>query len=86
MKFRLNKVSENRSVTKFRIMNEAGDVIGSASVPTNQADDLLRHWAGPTDQSATRGVARAAAKPGMAAALLRSRRQVSKAAILRGSN
>jgi hypothetical protein len=78
MKFKLAKISENRSVTKFRITDEAQGVVGSVTVPRSQADDLLRHWAGPTGNPP-------AAKQGMAAALIANKRKVSRAAILRGS-
>jgi hypothetical protein len=54
-------------------------VVGSINVPRNQVDDLIRSWAGPTGNPP-------AAKQGMAKALLASRRQVSKAAVLRGCN
>jgi hypothetical protein len=79
MKFRLSKVSENRIIAKFHVLDEAQSVVGSINVPRNQVDDLIRSWAGPTGNPP-------AAKQGMAKALLASRRQVSKAAVLRGCN
>jgi hypothetical protein len=88
-----SKVSENRVIAKFRVLDETGSVVGSISVPRNQADDLIRSWAGPTDQSATRGVARAAAKRGPVAELTeksiaagKSRGgKMTRAVVLRGS-
>jgi hypothetical protein len=66
-------------------------VVGSISVPRNQADDLALSWNGPTDQS--RGVARAAAARGPVAELTeriiaagkRKGGNMTCAAVLRGS-
>jgi hypothetical protein len=49
MRFRLSKVSENRVIAKFHVLDEAKSVVGSISVPKNQADDLVRSWAGAKD-------------------------------------
>jgi hypothetical protein len=43
MKFKLVKKSEGR----FHIVNETGDIRGSANVKPHEVDDLLRCWSGP---------------------------------------
>jgi hypothetical protein len=80
MKFKLSKVSENRSVTKFRITDEAQGVVGSVTVPRSQADDLVRSWGGLKDIAPQRGSAAA-----MARALKPMPLAKAKAAILRSS-
>jgi hypothetical protein len=78
MNFRLLKKTSTKANTVFQVIDNVGAIRGSITVPLGAEDDLLRHWAGPTGNPP-------AAKQGKAKALLRSRRHVSKAAILRGS-
>jgi hypothetical protein len=33
-------------VTKFHIVNQAGDIIGQVNVPPNEVPDLLSQWSG----------------------------------------
>jgi hypothetical protein len=90
--FILSKVSENRAIAKFHVLDESKSVVGSISVPKNQADDLIRCWNGPTNQSATGGAPRAAAKRGpvndlaqrIIAAGKRKGGKMTRAAVLRG--
>ena len=51
MKFRLTKKSAGKSLSKFHILNSAGDVVGSVNVPNAEANDLLRHWQGEVGDS-----------------------------------
>jgi hypothetical protein len=46
MKFRLEKKSSNRALTKFHILNSADETVGSVNVPPSQESDLLKHWTG----------------------------------------
>ena len=48
-KFRLKEIASNRLLTKFHILNQNDETVGSVNVPTRQAGDLAKHWAGPTD-------------------------------------
>ena len=50
-KFRLIQKSSNRLLTKFHVLNEDGDIVGSIGVEPSQASDLLKHWSGPADRS-----------------------------------
>jgi hypothetical protein len=79
MDFRLVKKTSTKANTVFQIVDDRGDIRGSINIPLGAESDLLRRWAGSTGNPP-------AAKQGMAKALLRSRRQVSKAAVLRGCN
>ena len=93
MQFRLEKVSANKALVKFNVVNSAEELCGTVSVPPNQVDDFLRHWQGtrapaakaagrqmhlPSSDKATRG------KQAIVSALKRGPR-LSKQAILRGS-
>jgi hypothetical protein len=66
-----------RANTKFQIVNQAGDVVGSVCVAENEISDLLKHWAGDKQLSQSPRMAVPAmkfSKPG----------RMSRAAILRG--
>ena len=47
MQFRLEKVSANKALVKFQIVNSAGELCGSVSVPPSQEAALLASWKGP---------------------------------------
>ncbi len=84
MNFRLEKVSANKALVKFSIVNDAKELCGSVSVTPAQEADLLKHW---------RAASTPPAKPTpnkMAAALLAQKRTPrtpaeARAAALRGS-
>ena len=44
MNFRLEKVSANKALVKFSIVNDAKEPCGSVSVTPAQEADLLKHW------------------------------------------
>jgi hypothetical protein len=48
MNFTLSRKPQRRgdTLTTFHVLNSAGDIIGAVNVPTEQADDLERHWRG----------------------------------------
>ena len=46
MQFRLKEIASNRLLTKFHILNQNDETVGSVNVPTRQAGDLAKHWAG----------------------------------------
>ena len=79
MKFALKKTKTGKTLTTFAVVSDDGNIRGTVNIPRAAEEDLLRHWAGPT------GNPPPVKQEGMAKALLRSRRQVSRAAILRGS-
>jgi hypothetical protein len=54
MNYRLIQKSVNKSVAKFHVQNERGDIIGSINVPPNEADSLMRHWNGHAQQRVSR--------------------------------
>jgi hypothetical protein len=35
------------SLTKFHVLDEENNIVGSINVPNEQVNDLLRHWQGP---------------------------------------
>jgi hypothetical protein len=78
MKFGLKKLKTGKTLTTFAVIDDAGSTRGTINIPTSAEQDLLAHWAGAIGNPPP-------AKQGMAKALLRNRRQVSKAAILRGA-
>lgn len=80
MQFRLEKVSANKALAKFNIVNSAEELCGSVSVPPNQVDDLLRHWQGAPAPAAAKTAT--SGKAAIVAALKRGPR-LSKAALLR---
>ncbi len=47
MQFRLKEIASNRLLTKFHILNQSDETVGSVNVPTRQAGDLAKHWAPP---------------------------------------
>jgi len=54
MKYTLAQVSVNKTLAKFHVQDERGDVIGSINVPPEDAAALLAHWSGakaPTAKS-----------------------------------
>jgi hypothetical protein len=59
--FELSRKSAGALITKFFVYNADGDIIGSISVPNEDAADLEKHWLGSAAQkpqamtSATRG-------------------------------
>ena len=81
MKFRLIQKSQNRVQTKFHVTNDGGDVVGSINVENQEVPDLLRCWSGSTADSVAppKGSTNL-----MVAAMLKTRRPISQAAILRG--
>ena len=81
MTFKLVKKSATAALTKFQILNAAGDIVGSVNVPPNQVSDLLRCWTGtaPAKDSPQQSPRNA-----LAAASLKARKPTSKQAILRG--
>ena len=77
MKFGLKKLKTGKTLTTFAVIDDAGSTRGTINIPTSAEQDLLAHWAGAIGNPP-------AAKQGMAAALLKHRQKVSKAAVLRG--
>ena len=58
MKFKLLRKDNYADdvLTKFHVLNSSGDIVGSISVPAEQADDLLAHWiAAPSPSPAPTG-------------------------------
>jgi hypothetical protein len=78
MRFRLIQKAANKLKTTFHVLNANDDVVGSINVKNEEASDLLRHWAGPSDYSSKQQQQQSLAK---AFAKLRP---MSKGAILRG--
>jgi hypothetical protein len=85
MQFRLEKQTTGPNVTRFHVLNTAGEACGIITVPNNQAADLQKHWhvapapaAKQPDRAAALAKAIMAAKQPMTASKL-------KAAVLRGS-
>jgi hypothetical protein len=77
-KFRLSRKHSDAVLTKFQVINCADDgIVGSINVPTEQADDLEKHWLG----GATQPQASAVTKKGgaLAAALEAAKRPGSLA-------
>lgn len=79
MTFKLVKKSATVALAKFQIVNAAGDIVGSVSVPPNQVSDLVRNWVGAKDSQSSQSP-----RASLAASFLRNRKPISKAAILRG--
>jgi hypothetical protein len=92
MNFSLKKASSTKALTIFQIVDDVGNIHGSITVPLGAENDLLRHWNGPTNQSARGGAPRTASKRGPVADLAQKiidagkRRggKMTKAAVLRG--
>ena len=84
MNFRLERVSANKALVKFNIVNSAEELCGTVSVPPSQEADLLRHWkvAQATTPVAKAAKAEAAGKAAIVAALRRGPK-LSKTALLR---
>jgi hypothetical protein len=85
MSFTLKQLSANQQLTKFHILDSAGDVIGSANVANADVAAFRRCWSG----SATPGDSpspRQSPTKALANAFLRSKSKqpVSQQAILRG--
>jgi hypothetical protein len=87
MNFRLTKKSAGKSLSKFHILNSAGDIVGSVNVPNAEANDLLRHWQGEVgDSPQTTNLSAQEQSPvsALAKEFLKHRRPVSQTNILRG--
>lgn len=82
-KFQLVKKSENRLVTKFQVLNDAGDIVGSIGVEPGQVADLLRHWSGPVEGSSSSKAQSQKQNPVVAAIMNAKSRVVNRQAILR---
>ena len=82
MKFRLTKKSTGKLLSKFHILNSAGDVVGSVNVPNAEANDLLRHWQGEVGDSPQSKNLSAQQQPGFRLKLPAVR--MSRQGILRG--
>jgi hypothetical protein len=81
MKYTLVQKSVNKSLAKFYVQHEQGDIIGSINVPPEAAADLLRHWAGPKPAAAAAGVS---APVQRANAFIRLMGRMPRAMVLRG--
>ena len=77
--FRLTQKSINKSIAKFQVLDQSGDIVGSINVPVEQIDGFLKQWMGPVDRSSS---------PRMSASVptvrLAKPRRMSRAFILRG--
>ena len=82
MNFRLTKKSAGKSLSRFHILNSAGDIVGSVNVPNAEANDLLRHWQGEVGDSPQSKNLSAQQQPGLRTRLPAVR--MSPAGILRG--
>ena len=78
MRFRL--IQNQKTKTKFQVLDERGTVCGSICVEENEISDLLRHWHVAV-QSQPQAQAPANS---MVAAMLKHKRPLSPAAVLRG--
>jgi hypothetical protein len=82
--FQLKQVSAGKLLTKFHILNSAGDVLGSANIPNAEVSEFRRHWQGPAEDSLQQPRPQQSPVNALAAAFMRNRRPVSKANVLRG--
>jgi hypothetical protein len=85
MTFRLEKKSTGAVLTKFHVVNSAGDICGSINVANGQVNDLLKHWRQPAPAASTAGHARAVSA--ISNALRKGPRlsgQAARQAVLRG--
>ena len=48
MRFTLTKKTSNRAQTTFHVLDSQNSIVGSINVPNEQAEDMLKHWSGPT--------------------------------------
>jgi hypothetical protein len=72
MKFSLLRKGSDAVLTKFHVLDSAGDIVGSIAVRNEEANDLERHWLG----GATQHPASAPTRQGSAlAAALEAKRQ-----------
>ena len=55
MTFKLLKKSVGATLTKFHVINSAGDIVGSINVANEQASDLQKHWREPGAPAAAAG-------------------------------
>jgi hypothetical protein len=86
MTFKLTKVSANKNLAKYHIVNSAGELCGSVSVPPSQEKDLLASWHGPQAAPRAKPGARAeASRKTIVDSLLKGPRLKGKTALLRGS-
>jgi hypothetical protein len=79
MKFRLMQKSADRLLTKFHVLNAAGDIIGSVNVKNHEVRDLLRCWSGAADWSPSERK-----QPSAGPVKLKPLPPMSRQAILRG--
>jgi hypothetical protein len=86
MTFKLLKKSTGPVLTKFHVVDSAGDIVGSINVANEQATDLQKHWREPVAPAA--GASKQAKAIAMLSAAVRKgprlSKEASKAAILRG--
>jgi hypothetical protein len=50
MRYKLERKSTNRSVSKYHILNEKSDIVGSVCIPLEEEADLLGHWNGQANR------------------------------------
>ena len=79
-KFSLVQKSSNRTQATFHVMAD-GAIVGSITVPNEQAGDLLKHWHAPATPA--KPAAKAEASRAAISAALRKGPKLSKAALLR---
>lgn len=85
MNFRLEKTASNRVVSKFHVLNAAGDIVGSSNVKPSEEADLLAHWKG-APRAAPRAATAAGKENRMVSAMAEAAKKhpLSKQAVLRG--
>lgn len=72
-----------RAKTKFQIVNQSGDIVGSVCVPEDEISDLLRHWAGDKQVSPS-PAPRMSVRTRVPTMKLGKPKPMTRAAILRG--
>lgn len=51
MRFRLQQKSANQAITKFHVLDQQENIVGSINVRNAEVPDLLRCWSGPEGPS-----------------------------------